>query len=72
MTTFKVNDCVESLETGNRGVLQGSYPNGKFILFYKKGYEHLLPEQMKHIEPSEVPFRVDLYQVQAQKKADEG
>ena len=55
---FKVDDCVQSLVTGKRGVLQASYPDGKFLLYHGKGYEHLFPQQMKHIEEKDVPFAV--------------
>lgn len=48
--TFKVGDRVESLKTGRQGVLQASYPNGQFLMFHGKGYEHLYPEEMKHVE----------------------
>ena len=64
METFEVNDCAESLTTGNKGILQASYPDGKFLLYYGKVYEHLLPKQMKHISENDVPFRVDLHKVQ--------
>lgn len=44
---FKVGDYVESLKTGKRGIIQASYPEGRFLLFTGTGYEHLFPEEMK-------------------------
>ena len=52
---FKVGDYAESLVTGNKGVLQASYPGGEFLLYHGDGYEHLKPEQMKRIDRADVP-----------------
>jgi hypothetical protein len=55
---YKVNDFVESLETHKKGILQASYPDGTFLLYHGEGYEHLKPEQMKHVKREEVPAMV--------------
>ena len=59
---MKVNDCVESLKTGKKGIIQASYSNDLFLMFNGDGYEHLLPSEMEIIDKKDVPFRVDLYE----------
>jgi hypothetical protein len=58
MEEFKINDCVESLVTGRKGVIQATYPDDQYLMYHGKGYEHLYSDQMRHIEEKDVPFAV--------------
>jgi len=60
---FKLNETVESLKTGKRGIIQATYPSGLFLMYYIEGYEHLYMHEMKHIPEEYVPFNVSLYRV---------
>lgn len=63
---FKVNDSVRSLKTGKVGIIQATYDNPKeYLLYHGKGYEHLKPNEMDHVEDTIVPFNVDNHRVKA-------
>lgn len=58
MSAFDVDDCVRSLATNNIEVIQGTYINGNYMVYFGIGkpYEELSSSQMILVDIKDLPF----------------